>query len=177
MQIVFRHIPVLLKGEIILWNVKLSSFYSWLPAFCTENNVYLTKDDLRPVIPVLYLDTLEGGSLKDLFYIYKFRLLQIQEFRTLSIFIPISCLLIIHSESWAGEIKNHKGEVLRKLERSNCVPSFPQVGILVPVYKDYLFLTKEWALLASLHDPHREQVVSLFYPFTIWNRRKYTETL
>lgn len=77
-----------------------------------------------------------------MFYIYKFRLLQIQEFRTLSIFIPISCLLTIHPESWAREIKNHKRAVLRKLERSNCVPSFPQVGILVPVYQDYLFLTR-----------------------------------
>ena len=37
---------ILLKREHIFLKYKFSSFYSCPPAFCTENNVYLTKGDL-----------------------------------------------------------------------------------------------------------------------------------
>lgn len=69
-------------------------------SFCTENNVYLTKDDLRQVIPVLYWVLCGGGgSLKDLFYIYKFRLLQIQEFCTyVASFLFLVCYSILGRE-------------------------------------------------------------------------------
>lgn len=63
------------------WFMSPAAFSHVHQLFATENNVYLRMACLRS--SSFILGTL-GESLKDLFYIYKSRLLQIQEFYTLN---------------------------------------------------------------------------------------------
>lgn len=100
-----------------------------------------------------------GGSLKDLFYIYKFRLLQIQDFCTLNIsLIPISSSLTIHPESWKKEKEKKERNIERTLgdslweELVTKTVSLPPLrwGLWCLCCFFFSSLTKGWAITACL---------------------------